>query len=588
MLLINLFVALPLIIANLMAYSSYSLSIEQSVGKYQGDAVSELNSNLDTYLNELNLLSMMPYQAPNILHFLASHRTVDAPLTLDESDAISSFINQVMVNGRVDVVGLYLYGMNGASYVLLPESIGTTNRTPEKEAWYERALASNLVNYMGPHQVKSSNGAVTQVISIVRKIRSIETGKLIGYFALDINMNAIEGKVSHLAESNFGSIAIADDSGKPVYKDPGFAIPSEHLADYRGSGSLIVSNSGQKELLTYVTSELTGWTTIVTVPMRQLLQDTVKVRNTIVFIEMGCLFAAILISIWLSVFITRPISQLRNSMKKVERGDLSVSIPLRSSDELGQLSQTFNLMVSRLNELGFRLYESELREKHSQIAALQNQINPHFLYNTLGSISMYAEIQGNAEVVEMTNNLSSLLRYSISSDQSDVTLGQELAHVEGYMAIQQIRYGPKLQYVVGVAPDLLSNQMLRLSLQPLVENCIIHGLERGRGKGSIRITGHQLDGDIELCIEDDGKGMRPEQLIDLLHKLQDAPMPNTSKIGGHGLVNVHRRIALRFGEKYGIRIESEVTKGTKIVVRLPLLQNKDDKPTHVLRGDSHA
>jgi two-component system sensor histidine kinase YesM len=245
-------------------------------------------------------------------------------------------------------------------------------------------------------------------------------------------------------------------------------------------------------------------------------------------------------------------------------------------------------MVSRLNELGFRLYESELREKHSQIAALQNQINPHFLYNTLGSISMYAEIQGNAEVVEMTNNLSSLLRYSISSDQSDVTLGQELAHVEGYMAIQQIRYGPKLQYVVRIDPDLLSNQMLRLSLQPLVENCIIHGFERGRGKGCIRITGQQLDGDIELCIEDDGKGMQPEQLIDLLHKLQDAPIPNTSKIGGHGLVNVHRRIALRFGEKYGIRIESEVTKGTKIVVRLPLLPNKDDKPTHVLRGDSHA
>lgn len=570
MVLINLVVILPLVIASVFAYSSYSKSIEKNIAKYQQDVVRELTINLDTYMNELSLLTTMPYQSPDMMRFLAARREGSAPLTLEESDTVGSFINRIMVNGRVNVVSLYMYGSRGTSYVLLPESIATTNRKLKDEPWYGRLSASSGLVFIGPHEVKSSNGVTSRVITAARKIRSIQTGQQIGFFALDVSVSAIENKAgAQHSGSNPGTVAIMDDTGAVVYKDKEMALAGPEIAPFRGEGSLVVRSNGKRELLTYYTSQLTGWTTVGTVPMSLILNDAVQVRNNSVLLGIGCLLLAILISVWLSFFITRPISQLRNLMKKVERGDISVSIPLRSRDEVGQLSQSFNVMVSRLSDLGYKLYETELREKDSQLAALQNQINPHFLYNTLGSISMYAEIQGNREVVHMTNHLSDLLRYSINSSESEVPLAHELGHVNGYMAIQMIRYENKLNYVVDVDPKLHSNLIIRLSLQPIVENCIIHGFEQARGRGTIRIAAQKLEQSMLVTIEDDGKGMKPQELQSMQDKLFYAPLPAGDR--GHGIVNVHRRIVLRYGPKYGLEIQSEPMKGTKVSLVFPIL-----------------
>ncbi|WP_179232785.1 sensor histidine kinase [Paenibacillus rigui] len=569
MLVINLIVILPLLIASLFAYSSYSASIKKSVGKYQGDVVRELTTNLDTYMNELNLLTMMPYQSPEIMRFLAASRSEGAPLTLEENTTIGSFVNHVLVNGRVNVTSLYLYGTKGSSYVLLPESIATTSRKLEKEPWFERISASsNNLNYLGPHEVNSSNGVKSRVMTVTRKIKSIQTGKQVGYFVIDVPVSAIENRSNHLATSNFGNIAIVDDEGRLVYKDSSLDVTDTLIRNYQGTGSLVVHSKGKEELLTYNTSSLTGWTTIGIVPMSLLLQDTANVRNNIIFIGIGCLFLAVLISIWLSLLITRPISQLGNLMRRVENGDLAVAVPVRNKDEVGQLSHTFNVMVSRLSDLGYKLYETEIREKNSQLAALQNQINPHFLYNTLGSISMYAEIQGNREVVEMTNNLSHLLRYSINSDQSEVPLQQELGHVEGYMAIQLIRFENKLHYEIEIDQWLLSSHVIRLSLQPIVENCIIHGFGRARGRGRIRIIGTKEGNSMLIAIEDNGKGMNAAELQTLRNRLQYASLPEGAA-GGHGIVNVHRRIVLRYGSAFGLFITSEPMQGTKVIIKFP-------------------
>ena len=220
-------------------------------------------------------------------------------------------------------------------------------------------------------------------------------------------------------------------------------------------------------------------------------------------------------------------------------------------------------MVSKLSDLGYRLYESEIREKNAQISALQSQINPHFLYNTLGSISMYAEIQGNREVVKMTNNLSKLLRYSINSHKSQVPLNMELEHVKGYMAIQQIRFEDKIQFHVNIEPELLSYSVIRFILQPIVENSIVHGIDKGNGYGNIILTGKKQEDKMLITIQDDGAGMSAVQLQNLLDKKFDFTSSEEGT-GGHGLMNVHRRIVLRYGNQYGIKIESSLAQGTTI------------------------
>jgi two-component system, sensor histidine kinase YesM len=285
---------------------------------------------------------------------------------------------------------------------------------------------------------------------------------------------------------------------------------------------------------------------------------------------------AVLISIGIAVRITNPISELRNLMKKVVRGDLDVSIPISSRDEIGQLSQSFNIMVSKLSDLGYRLYESEIHEKNSQIAALQSQINPHFLYNTLGSISMYAEIQGNREVVKMTNSLSKLLRYSINSQKSQVSLEMELEHVKGYMSIQQIRFENKIQFYVEIEPELLACSVIRFILQPIVENSIVHGFEKGNGYGTIVLSGKKIDDSMVIKIQDDGAGMNAMQLQNLHDKKISFVDPDEGN-GGHGLMNVHRRIVLRYGNQFGITIESDLAKGTTISLVLPFMDAEATK-----------
>jgi two-component system sensor histidine kinase YesM len=562
-------IALPLAITGYLTYAGYSSSLERNVGKYQADFVRELTTNIDTYMNELNLLSLLPYQSPDVMRFLAAGKKPGTPLTWEERMALEDLSKRVFTNGRVDVIGLYVYGISGQSYIHRPDGVpDVTDGEYTQEPWYPKAAATGRGIFVGAHEVKSYGESGYQVFSVVRKIRSLDNGQDLGYFQLDVEVRAIRNKIDQLSMNNNENVAIVDGDNRVVYRNHDTFELGDLANGNRGTGTMTVNRNGQKELLAFHTSPLTGWTTIETVPLSVLTRDTLAVRNYFIVIGAASFGLAVLLMTLMSVRITRPIGQLRNMMKKLERGDLDVSIPISSRDEVGQLSQSFNVMVSKLSDLGYRLYETEIRGKNAQIAALQSQINPHFLYNTLGTISMYAELQGNREVVRMTNNLSRLLRYSITSNRSEVTLGQELEHVKGYMVIQQIRFEDRISFHIRVQDELLQYAVIRLMLQPIVENSIIHGIEKGRGSGSIALIAVREDDNLVITVQDDGRGMPETSLYELRNNLNYVQLPND--IGGHGLVNVHRRIVLRYGGQYGVRIESKPYEGTKIVLTLPL------------------
>ncbi|MCZ8520390.1 MULTISPECIES: sensor histidine kinase [Paenibacillus] len=568
-------ISLPLIVASAVSYQGYASSIQRNVGKYQGDAVRELTANIDTYMRELGLLSTVPYQMPEVMQFLASEHTPGKPPSFDERAALEELVKLVFTNGRVDVVGLYLYGERGAAYVLRPDSAASFSEPGWiDQPWYAAASKTGKGVYIGLHEVRSTGGASFEVFSLARKLRSLETGEDLGYIVLDVDIRSVRSKLGQLSSTAYEDVALVDGAGRTVYTK-GSRLTDEAVSGYRGTGTVTVHRDGREELLTYRTSEVTGWTTVETVPLSVLMKETLEVRRSIVGIGLVCLVLAAGLSIGLSLRITRPISRLRSLMKRVERGELGVSVPIESKDEVGQLSQTFNVMVSRLSDLGYRLYESEIREKDSQIAALQSQINPHFLYNTLGSISMYAELGGNREVVRMTNHLSRLLRYSISSERNEVALSKELEHVGGYMAIQGIRYEDRLTFVTEIDEELLGFSVIRLILQPVVENCMIHGFEKGDGSGTIRLSAVRDNGCMLITVYDDGLGIGPLRLQEIRRRITEAPLPDGP--GGHGLVNVHRRIALRYGNQYGLSVESEPGAGTRVTLLLPLVAPRGEE-----------
>jgi len=564
---------LPLGITSWLTFHSYASSLEKNVGRFQGELIKQLTYNLDTYLYELEQLTITPYQSKDVLAFLERPRNGDEPPPLPTVNLLDQFVTSHFLSGRVDIRGVSLFGERGAAFVALAENPYHYAASMEQYPTLYRQLREKNGGavFYRTHQVRTNRGSIYDVFSIGRQLKSLATGKPIGYIVVYADLKKIRAITGQVTLGEGENLVIVDETGHLVYRKYPRPIPAEMLRSYRGSGKVTLTIGGEPQLLAYHTSPRTGWTTFGTVPIRVLMEDTIRVRRTVLVVAGFCIGLALLTSVVIAWRITKPIRKLRRLMKEVEQGNLDVFFPVRSGDEIGQLGRAFNLMVSRMSELGFRLYELEIREKDAQIAALQSQINPHFLYNTLGSIAMYAEVQGNREVVQMTQNLSKLLRYSIKQKRERVTLQEEVQHVREYMAIQQIRFPGRVRFTVEVAEELLPCPVIPLILQPLVENAIKHGIEQGTGSGGITLGARSEGALLLLTVADDGAGMTAEQLEQLRRKMETGAKPDGQS--GHGLVNVHRRLLLHYGPRYGMEISSQPQQGTKITLKLPLLQS---------------
>ncbi|WP_037286709.1 cache domain-containing sensor histidine kinase [Saccharibacillus sacchari] len=560
-------IAVPLLLSSLLSGIGYSKSTQRNVGTYQADAVREFSANLDIYMNELALLTTLPYQTPDLLDYL-ERRDADQSTLYEERKLLEDFMRRIRVNGRVDTIGITLQAEKVRSYVEPPDSPGrfTEGYDPDLSAFLSQA-SSGLAVFVRPHAVLSDNGSTYEVFSAVRVIRSLESGEPLAILKIDVPANDLNERIANLSGSGERSVAVLDGKGTPIYENGNFPDSTGNLGAYRGEGTVTLGSGRSAVLMTYVTSPVTGWTVLQAVPLSVLLKDAETVNRQMLLVGLVCLAASIFVSVLYSLRITRPLSVLRRSMKRVEKGEFGLSIPVESEDEIGHLSRTFNLMVSRLGSLTYRLYETEIREKNAEIASLQSQINPHFLYNTLGSISMYAELEGNREVVSMTNHLSALLRYSMGGGRSEVTIREEIEHIRGYLAIQSIRYEERLRYKIEARPGLLEQPIIRLTLQPVVENAIVHGLERGSGEVEIGIAISAENGQVSIAVEDNGPGMDDEALRRQNAKMEEGLLPDGP--GGHGLVNVHRRLALKYGRGFGVRLERSASGGIRANIMLP-------------------
>jgi len=570
LILINfILILIPLCVLGSFAYTSFTRTMEDNVGDFQLQTLKQVTLNIDTYMNELNRLTLMPYQYEEILDYLESDRDDGKALTLSEIDQLNNFVSKVSLNGRIDILGVSLYGEHGASYVVLPESqYVSTYKLDESAEWLKKAQGRfGQPTFITTHELKSTSGTIYKVFSIARELRSFDTGQRLGYIVIDIDPLSVQKILSQVSLGDNESLYISDRNGNPVIIKENTQTNPE-LGVLSGDGFFHHDNEKGSLLVAHVTSSVTEWTTVGVVPVSELTKDSLVVRNSIVLFGMICIGLALMLSVFIAFRITKPLRKLSHLMRRVERGDLNVSFPVKQSDEVGHLGRAFNMMVSKLSELGYLLYETEIREKDAQIAALQSKINPHFLYNTLGSISMYAEMEGQREIVAMSNNLSRLLRYSLSDNKESVTLQDEIEHVGGYMTIQKMRYEDRIHFTLDIDEEVLACKVIPLMIQPVVENAINHGIDKGIGEGNIRLTGRQADGVLSITVEDDGIGLSKEQLDEIRKRL------NTRELGGktgNGLLNVHRRILLHYGEPYGLTLESMPYQGLKVVIKLPVM-----------------
>ncbi len=329
-------------------------------------------------------------------------------------------------------------------------------------------------------------------------------------------------------------------------------------------GSYTEIFKGEKRLVTVNTVKYTNWKIVGIGYMDEIVTSRKEINSFIIFIFIFGIIFAVAVSMFVSAKISQPIKQLERLMRKVEQGDFNIRAEEAGEEEVKHLSRAFNLMINRIKKLMEQIvYEQESKRK-SELKALQAQINPHFLYNTLDSIVWMAESGKIEGVITMVAALAKLFRISISKGAEIITVNDEIEHARNYLIIQKIRYKDKLEYTIDAHPETLKCKTLKIILQPMIENALYHGIEHMVDKGIIRITTSIVGNKVLLQVCDNGLGMPPEKLEKIL-----SSESKSIDGSGVGVKNVHERLQIYFGKQYGLEIESELEVGTRVKIWLP-------------------
>lgn len=316
----------------------------------------------------------------------------------------------------------------------------------------------------------------------------------------------------------------------------------------------------QEYMYNYLYSEAVQLSVLQQQTSRQLLTE-------MLIIALGAVAVFVLLTQYamqLSRGITDPMVHLNRRLEQIGGGDLAVRRPVPSEiREIQTFGEGVEQMAGRMEQLIQEATEKQASLRHAELALLQAQINPHFLYNTMDTIIWLIEGEKSQEAVEMVSNLSSFFRNSLSKGADVITLAQEQSHVRSYLQIQQVRYQDILSYSIQIPPEIACQRIPKLTLQPLVENALYHGIKLKRARGQITVTGTIEGADVVLRVSDDGVGMPRQRLEELRAALE------TGERVGFGLVTVHERLRLLFGRGYGLQIESREGRGTVVTARIP-------------------
>lgn len=431
-----------------------------------------------------------------------------------------------------------------------------------------------------------------QVVRLARQIKGYSSTDYKGILAIEIKSMELSALWNGVDLGEDGYFFIVDKMGKIVYHPDPSRIRTDVEGPFRDNilhadeQMFMVNEEGRERMFMSRKSDYSGWNLVVSMPMDQIMKPVSSIRMTTIIVGLFTFAFASLLAYRFSRSITRPIQVLKKGMRQTEKGNWMM-IPLpEQKDEITELMVRYNLMVNRLSELVEQVYEAELKNHETQMErqkaefqSLQLQINPHFLYNTLETIVCYAAVQDSEEISDIVKAMAYMLRYSIQTNLEEITVANELNHVLNYMIILKHRIDREFEIDVSVPPRFLLKKMVRLTLQPLVENVFQHAFPDGvEDHHWIRIDAEEKGDRFRVIVEDNGVGIALDHLQRLQSKLQtnrlaDEEDGSRKDKGGIGMVNVHRRIQMVFGEEYGLTIESEPGRGTRMIMNMPLHGN---------------
>nr|WP_297884793.1 sensor histidine kinase [uncultured Blautia sp.] len=563
------------VIATVISMNYTRTSVFENSSLYTQTIIKQMNQNIDSYIDYME----------NISYLVSSNEDVQTYLFGDHvgPEVRGRILNQfeTILDSRSDILNLGIISENGRMFINDGREMTNPDLDIHSQEWYMNALNGSQSSYLSSSHVQHIiSGERPWVITLSRGIRDQSSGstKKEAVFFIDLNYSAISGLCDQNIVGNQGYAFILDAEGNIVYHPQQQQLYNELQTENIGlimeseSDTILYGKGSGEKLYTISRSEKTGWTVVDSVRVEELLRKSNEAQSLYILVAAGLVAVALFFSKFIAKNITQPIQKLCESMEKVQEGDFSVSdIVVDSANEIGSLTTSFNVMTHRIQDLMEQNIREQEAKRKSELKALQSQINPHFLYNTLDSIIWMAEGKKNEEVVLMTASLARLLRQSISNEDEVVSIGQEIEYARGYLTIQKMRYKDKMEYQIDVDPSILNIPLIKLVLQPVIENAIYHGLKYKESKGFLLVRGFPKDGNAVLQVIDDGVGMDEETLEHIYEKHKVNYRSN-----GVGIYNVQKRLQLYYGNEYGITYESEVGKGTTATITIPGPGKKED------------
>jgi len=574
-------ITVPLLIISVVLYITAVNVVKTEHESSSHLILTNLSSNIDQYLQNIEkgtITSLMDSNLQLALEQWPNTQLENSEdLRLKYENVIEKFVGSIEMSIKnVDSVQIYTGNrvFYSANFNRADYNIGNFT----EEEWYRRTLdARGQIVLFGTHKPFHRVDALDSVISISRVINKSGTKKALSVILVDIRLDSLR-EILIKSEITNRKFLILDENNQLIYGTDPTMVDNNLLTitekleqvDYTNSeaGYFYASIQNVKSYVNYVDSSYSGWKVVQYISEYEMIKYAKNIQIIIFALALLSLATALLFLFILYKRVTQPIIRLSRQVKLVGTGNFNLKLDSNRNDEFGVLYSGISKMVADLNLYIERLSDAKVQQKMTQYGALKSQINPHFLANTLETIQMKVIINGDRETAEMIGIVGHLFRSFIPTGKETLTLHEELQQIRLYIKVQQLRFGDKIEYEENLVTGSEQAVILHFILQPLVENAIVHGLERKVGKGKVEISSAITSKHLLIHIKDNGVGMTAKQITELQSKLE-TPVDMVAE--EHiGVKNVHDRIRYYYGDPYGITIESQEDEGTTITLYFPL------------------
>jgi len=547
---------------------SHDIALERS-REYTGEMLKQVEKHIQSKLQTVDNLALSTMINHSLIELLNQE---DDVLKGRNKREVENYLKSILISYRelssiviIDRVGtVYTGNGKGLSREFRLEESDLFRRVTEakgRHIWFERRESVMLAINERPASVFPSAAFIKSIYPTY--------GEYEGFMMIDFHEKALISVIGEIFAETPGNLYLLDSAKRTMLQAKASETPAiEGCAAGMDAeaGGYACELDGREHLVTYVRNERTGWYIVSAVPVGFLAESANDIRDAILSFSVIAGVLAIGFTLLITKSVARRFTQLQRLMRRVQAGDFAASIQAEKPDEIGQLSNAFAEMVTRINLLIRNNYEQKIREKNAQIKALQAQILPHFLYNTLDSINWMLIEKKEYRISRMVTALGNLFRTSVSRDDGIVAVREEIAHVEDYLLLQKFRFEDRFQYGIEADERLLDRRMPKFVLQPIVENALVHGLARTQRGGRIDVFAYRSEEALVLEVRDNGVGIPEAKLTALLRE-----GPELDGTGQRlGLRNIHERIRLLYGPTYGLTLLSPPGEGAIVRVRLPV------------------